>query len=69
MLSRVAETSIGYHAMWSARENTARLISVNSNLLLDLPGGIAPGWGNAGDIMGVRSDFDKRFKEPTSGVS
>ncbi|MCB1831216.1 MAG: alpha-E domain-containing protein [Chromatiaceae bacterium] len=64
MLSRVAE-----HLYWISRyveraENTARLISVNSNLLLDLPDGIAPGWEPLVDIMGVRSDFDKRFKEP-----
>jgi uncharacterized alpha-E superfamily protein len=44
MLSRVAE-----HVYWMARyieraENTARLISVNSNLLLDLPRQVRPGW-------------------------
>lgn len=44
MLSRVAE-----HLYWMARyleraENTARLISVNSNLILDLPKNIRPGW-------------------------
>jgi len=44
MLSKVAE-----YIYWMARyveraENIARLISVNANLLLDLPKGIAPGW-------------------------
>jgi uncharacterized alpha-E superfamily protein len=44
MLSRVAE-----NIYWMARyveraENTARIINVNANLLLDLPKGIAPGW-------------------------
>lgn len=44
MLSKVAE-----NIYWMARyveraENIARLISVNANLLLDLPKGVAPGW-------------------------
>lgn len=64
MLSRVAE-----NLYWMARyveraENTARLISVNSNLLLDLPKGIAPGWAPLIDIMGLRSDFGSRIEEP-----
>jgi len=64
MLSRVAE-----NLYWMARyveraENTARLISVNTNLLLDLPRGIAPGWVPLVDIMGLNGDFDERYKEP-----
>lgn len=64
MLSRVAE-----NLYWMARyveraENTARLISVNSNLLLDLPRGIAPGWPPLIDIMGLNSEFDSSAKEP-----
>ncbi|MCW8976594.1 MAG: alpha-E domain-containing protein, partial [Sedimenticola sp.] len=44
MLSRVAE-----NIYWMARyieraENTARLVMVNTNLLLDLPKGLQPGW-------------------------
>lgn len=44
MLSRVAE-----NIYWMARyieraENTARLITVNTNLLLDLPKDVRPGW-------------------------
>jgi len=44
MLSRVAE-----NIYWMARyieraENTARLINVNTNLLLDLPKDVRPGW-------------------------
>ena len=44
MLSRVAE-----NIYWLARyveraENTARLVSVNANLLLDLPRTVRPGW-------------------------
>ncbi|MCB1760042.1 MAG: alpha-E domain-containing protein [Gammaproteobacteria bacterium] len=64
MLSRVAE-----NLYWMARyveraENTARLISVNSSLLLDLPRGIAPGWSPLISIMGLNSEFDSRVKEP-----
>jgi uncharacterized alpha-E superfamily protein len=48
---------------WLARyleraENTARIISVNTNLLLDLPAGYAPGWLPLVDISGNRELFD-----------
>src|SRR6185295_12692344 len=39
-------------------ENTARIIGVNTNLLLDLPGGIAPGWLPLVDISGNRAEYD-----------
>jgi uncharacterized alpha-E superfamily protein len=50
---------------WLARyleraENTARLVSVNTNLLLDLPKGLAPGWQPLIDITGSREMFDAR---------
>src|SRR5262245_14175623 len=50
---------------WLARyleraENTARLVSVNTNLLLDLPKGLAPGWQPLIDITGSRAMFDAR---------
>jgi uncharacterized alpha-E superfamily protein len=50
---------------WLARyleraENTARLINVNTNLLLDLPKGYAPGWLPLIDITGNRQMFDAR---------
>jgi len=64
MLSRVAENLYWMSRYVERAENTARLISVNSNLLLDLPSGIAPGWAPLIDIMGLRSDFDTRIKEP-----
>jgi uncharacterized alpha-E superfamily protein len=58
VLSRVVE-----NVYWLARyleraENTARLISVNANLLLDLPAGYAPGWLPLVDISGSRALFD-----------
>lgn len=67
MLSRVAE-----NIYWMARyieraENTARLIMVNTNLLLDLPKGVQLGWRPIVDILGSdeyylsqHEDFNER---------
>jgi len=57
MLSRVAE-----RVYWMARyleraENTARLVNVYSNLLLDLPRGTKVGWHTLIDITGVHDEF------------
>lgn len=57
MLSRVAE-----NLYWMARylertEDTARLINVSVNLMLDLPRGIAPGWEPLIAITGSRERF------------
>ncbi|MCB1670346.1 MAG: alpha-E domain-containing protein [Gammaproteobacteria bacterium] len=57
MLSRVAE-----RVYWMARyleraENTARLMNVYSNLLLDLPRGTKVGWHTLIDISGVNKEF------------
>lgn len=64
MLSRVAETLYWMGRYVERAENTARLISVNANLLLDLPKGLAPGWAPLVDILGLNEDFDARYKEP-----
>ena len=63
MLSRVAE-----NVYWMARyieraENTARLVSVNTNLLMDLPRGIAPGWAPLITITGMDQSFYQRHGE------
>jgi uncharacterized alpha-E superfamily protein len=63
MLSRVAE-----NIYWLARyieraENTARIVSVNAILLLDLPKGIAPGWEPLVAISGGEEAYLKRHKE------
>jgi uncharacterized alpha-E superfamily protein len=60
VLSRVAE-----NVYWLARyleraENSARLVNVNSNLLLDLPPEYRPGWLALIDITGSRELFDAR---------
>lgn len=62
MLARVVE-----NVYWLARyleraENTARLVSVNTNLLLDLPSGFTLGWLPLVDITGNRSLFDARAR-------
>lgn len=63
MLSRVAE-----NLYWMARyieraEDTARLVSVNSHLLLDLPHQTALGWSTLIDITGSDELFDERFDQ------
>lgn len=63
MLSRVAE-----NIYWMARyieraENSARLINVNSNLLLDLPRNVRLGWEPLLDITGGRSSFFDFYQE------
>ena len=57
MLSRVAE-----NIYWMARyieraENTARLIMVNTNLLLDLPKGVQLGWQPIIEILGCEQSY------------
>ena len=63
MLSRVAE-----RIYWMARyleraENTARLINVNTHLLLDMPKGVTLGWTPLTDIMGGKSVFEELYTE------
>lgn len=65
MLARVAE-----RIYWMARyleraENSARLVSVNSHLLLDLPSGVELGWSPLVEITGSRQEFDAFFEDPS----
>lgn len=65
MLSRVAE-----HLYWMARyleraENTARLITANANLILDLPRNIRPGWESLIAITGSRDLFSENYPATT----
>jgi uncharacterized alpha-E superfamily protein len=65
MLSRVAE-SIYWIARYIERaENTARLIKVNSHLVLDAPKGVSPGWEPLIHITGLADDFEKLGHPPT----
>ncbi|MHB8454145.1 MAG: alpha-E domain-containing protein [Acidiferrobacterales bacterium] len=64
MLSRVASA-----VYWMARyieraENTARLINVNTNLVLDTPRGISPGWAPLIMITGNEALFEKAHGAP-----
>lgn len=63
MLSRVAN-----NIYWMARyieraENTARLINVNTHLLLDLPKRVRLGWGPIVDITSSRDDFYELYEQ------
>lgn len=63
MLSRVAE-----NIYWMARyieraENTARLINVTTNLVLDLPRSANVGWEHIIEIMGTEQLFDEIYDE------
>lgn len=63
MLSRVAE-----NIYWMARyleraENTARLIMVNTNLLLDLPKTGQLGWQPIVAILGIESDYHEKLED------
>jgi uncharacterized alpha-E superfamily protein len=58
MLARTVENVYWLSRYLERAENTARIIGVNTNLLLDLPGGIAPGWLPLVDISGNREAFD-----------
>src|SRR6187399_1045469 len=66
MLARVVENVYWLSRYLERAENTARIIGVNTNLLLDLPGGIAPGWLPLVDISGNRAEFDAQFKDKGS---
>ena len=61
MLSRVAN-----HVYWMARyleraENTARLIQVNTHLLLDLPKSVTLGWEPIVDMLSFRETFYEKY--------
>jgi uncharacterized alpha-E superfamily protein len=68
-LARVAE-----HLYWMARyleraENTARLVNVNSSLLLDLPQHARPGWASLIAITGSDALFHERLADETQVVT
>jgi uncharacterized alpha-E superfamily protein len=61
VLARTVESVYWLSRYLERAENTARIIGVNTNLLLDLPGGIAPGWLPLVDISGNRAEFDQQY--------
>ncbi|NVJ59561.1 MAG: alpha-E domain-containing protein [Gammaproteobacteria bacterium] len=63
MLSRVANNLYWLARYLERAENTARLINVNSHLLLDLPKNIKLGWQPIIDILSFRDIFYQNYKE------
>ena len=60
MLSRVAENIYWMSRYIERAENTARLVSVATNLMLDLPKGMHQGWEPLISISGAHELFLKR---------
>jgi uncharacterized alpha-E superfamily protein len=63
MLSRVAENIYWLARYLERAEDTARIVMVNANLLLDLPKGIAPGWRPLVDITGANALFEEHYRD------
>jgi len=65
MLSRVAENMYWFARYLERAENTARLISVHTNLLLDLPKTLTFGWAPLIAITGCHEGFIKKYQDFT----
>lgn len=65
MLSRVAETIYWLGRYIERAENTARIVSVNTNLMLDLPRDMTPGWEPLVILLGCREAYFERHPEVT----
>ncbi len=63
MLSRVAENIYWMCRYIERAENVARVVSVNANLQLDLPQGVAAQWRPLIDIAGANATFEERFPD------
>ena len=63
MLSRVADNLYWYGRYLRRAENTARLINVNANLMLDLPRKVAPGWAPLIAILGADESFRQLYDD------
>lgn len=64
MLSRVAENIYWLGRYLERAENTARVVNVNANLLLDLPKNVRLGLAPILEIMSSRELFDEHYDEP-----
>ena len=65
MLSRVAENLYWFGRYMQRAENTARLINVNANLMLDLPRRMPLGWAPLVEIVGADLRFKELYEEAT----
>jgi uncharacterized alpha-E superfamily protein len=63
MLSRVASNLYWLARYLERAENTARLINVNSHLLLDLPSKVKLGWEPIVDILSFRDKLYETYKD------
>lgn len=63
MLSRVASNLYWLGRYLERAENTARLINVNSHLLLDLPSKVKLGWEPIIDILSFRDTFYETYTD------
>jgi uncharacterized alpha-E superfamily protein len=63
MLSRVADNLYWFGRYVQRAENTARLINVNANLLLDLPRRVTLGWAPLIEIVGADTLFRALYEE------
>ena len=61
MLSKVAERMYWFGRYIERAENTARMVSVNNNLLLDLPRLVKNMWADLINISGYSNEFYARF--------
>ena len=62
-MSRVASNIFWMSRYLERAENTARVINVNSHLLMDLPRTIKLGWEPIIDILSVREEFYNHYEE------
>jgi uncharacterized alpha-E superfamily protein len=65
LLSSVAERVYWFARYVERVENTARMILVNNNLLLDMPRNSTLGWGPLVSITGIADKFYEIHKEPS----
>ena len=65
MLSRVACNLYWIGRYLQRAENTARLINVNANLMMDLPRRMTLGWGPLIEIVGADTTFRSHYEEAT----
>lgn len=65
MLSRVANTVYWIARYLERAENTARIVNVNTHLVLDTPKGMSPGWEPLVMITGGQQVFSKQYAEPS----
>jgi uncharacterized alpha-E superfamily protein len=65
LLSRLAQTAYWIGRYVERAENTARLVMVNANLVMDLPKGIKLGWYPVLNITGNRQLFFEHYEHGT----